>query len=183
MKLYHYTDSAAIKAVLEHGRLWLSDIRYLNDHNEYMEGEKIIRSVFENKVSGLPTANTTKIMKHLESYFDSSKASFTLIGSFSRGEDLLSQWRGYCPKSGGYALEFEFNDIKKFCVPLHECVYENAKKNTAAESLFDYAERVIVKKQSNMSKLFQTTWSNIAKFKNSGFSEEKSYAQKWCFDT
>lgn len=34
MKLYHYTDSHAVKSMLENGKLWLSDIRYLNDHRE-----------------------------------------------------------------------------------------------------------------------------------------------------
>jgi hypothetical protein len=173
MKLYHYTDSAAIKAVLEYGRLWLSDIRYLNDHNEYKEGEKIIRSVFEAKGAGLPAANVTKIMTHLESYFDSSKASYTFIGSFSRGEDLLSQWRGYCPKAGGYALEFEIDQLKDFGAPLHECIYDDAAKIANAESLFDFAEKVIVHGKGNKSRFFQTTWANIAKFKNSGFSEER----------
>jgi len=172
MKLYHYTDSAAMKAVLEHGRLWLSDIRYLNDHNEYKEGEKIIRSVFDAKGAALPAANASKIIKHLESYFHSSKASYTFIGSFSRGEDLLSQWRGYCPKAGGYAFEFEINELKDFCAPLHECIYDDAAKIANAESLFDFAERVIVKGKGNKSKFFQTTWANVAKFKNSGFSEE-----------
>lgn len=173
MKLYHYTDSAAMKAVLEYGRLWFSDIRYLNDHNEYKEGEKIIQSVFEAKAAGLPAANTTKIMTHLKSYFGSSKASYTLIGSFSRGEDLLSQWRGYCPKVGGYALEFEIDQLKDFCAPLHECIYDDNAKIANAESLFDVAERVIVQGKGDKSKFFQTTWANIAKFKNSGFSEEK----------
>lgn len=71
--------------------------------------------MFEAKGAGLPAANATKIMTYLESYFDSSKASYTFIGSFSRGEDLLSQWRGYCPKAGGYALEFEIDQLRKVC--------------------------------------------------------------------
>jgi len=96
MKLYHYTDSSAVKAILEHGKLWLSDIRYLNDHSEYKDGETVVRSVFQQRSGGLPKANSTKILTHLESYFDNSKLSYTFIGSFSRGEDLLSQWRGYC---------------------------------------------------------------------------------------
>lgn len=173
MKLYHYTDSTAMKAVLEYGRLWFSDIRYLNDHNEYKEGEKIIRSVFEKKAAGLPAESIEKIMSHLESYFGSSKASYTFIGSFSRGEDLLSQWRGYCPKVGGYALEFEIDQLKDFCAPLHECIYDDNAKINNAETLFEVGERVIVQGKGDKSKLFQTTWANIAKFKNSCLSEER----------
>lgn len=171
MKLHHYTDATALKSMLEHGKIWLSDIRYLNDHSEYKDGEGTIRSMFEQKSLELTDEQRTKILTHLESTFDSSKSSYTFICSLSKGEDLLSQWRGYCPKSGGYALEFELEKPKDFTAPLHDCIYESEVKSEAASTLFDLAKKVLLK-GGDRSKLFQTTWSNIAKFKNPGFKEE-----------
>lgn len=173
MKIYHYTDSDSVKAILESGKMWLSDIRYLNDHSEYKDGEKVIRDTFQEKSIELSDDNASEMLTHLESYFNNSKDGYTFIGSFSQGEDLLSQWRGYCPKSGGYALEFEIENIKSFTTPLHECLYDDENKKLQAGRLFDLAIKVIVNKNGNKSRFFTTTWSNIAKFKNSGFSEEK----------
>lgn len=171
MNLYHYTDAQAIKSMLEHGKIWLSDIRYLNDHSEYKDGEGTIKSIFEQKCSELSEKESLKILTHLESTFNSSKSSYTFICSLSKGEDLLSQWRGYCPKLGGYALEFELEGIKDFNAPLHDCIYEPELKNNAASTLFDVAKKVLLNK-GDKSQLFLTTWSNIAKFKNPGFKEE-----------
>lgn len=173
MKLYHYTDVGAVRSVLESGFLWASDIRYLNDHSEYRDGESKIQQIFEEKNAGLSPANAEKIRQNFSSCLDSSKSSYTMICSLSQGEDLLSQWRGYCPRAGGYALEFTLEDQRNFGAPLHQCVYDEKAKAEAGASLFDLAERVVVKRKGNKSKLFQTTWSNIAKFKNAGFSEER----------
>ncbi|MNZ54778.1 hypothetical protein D3C78_726900 [compost metagenome] len=171
MKLYHYTDANAVKSMLETGRLWLSDIRYMNDHSEYKEGESIISATFSKRAGALLPDEAKKISDNLESTFNSSKSSYTFICSLSRGEDLLSQWRGYCPKTGGYSLEFEIDAHKDFGAPLHDCVYDSKTKQEAADSLYELAQKVILEK-GNKSKLFQTTWANIAKFKNAGFVEE-----------
>lgn len=172
MKLYHYTDATAIKSMLENGKIWLSDIRYLNDHNEYKDGESTIKTIFDQKGASLPPADATKIAQNLDSTLSLSKSSYTFICSLSKGEDLLSQWRGYCPKSGGYALEFEIAKHQDFGVPLHDCIYDTPTKTANAESLFELSKKVVLQKKGNKSKFFQTTWANIAKFKNSGFVEE-----------
>ena len=173
MKLFHYTDANALKSVLENGKVWLSDIRFLNDHNEYKDGEENIVRSFDEKLASENEDDSNKIKTALSGFIDSSKSSYTMICSFSQGEDLLSQWRGYCPKLGGYAIEFTNPDMKGFIAPLHECIYEDEKKKSATDSLFDLAKKVLINKKGDRTKLFQTTWSNIAKFKNRGFSEER----------
>ena len=173
MNLYHYTDVSALKSMLEYGQMWLTDIRYLNDSNEYKEGEQIVCSVFQEKAKLLPTADQTRILAQLDSFLSDSKDSYTFIGSFSRGEDLLSQWRGYCPRTGGYALQFQTDNLKSFGMPIQECVYLDNEKNASAETLFDMTTSEMKKKKPKKAHLFQTTWANVAKFKNSGFHEEK----------
>ena len=173
MKLYHYTDAAALKSILEKGQMWLTDIRYLNDSNEYIEGEQVITNVFHEKARARVDATSDEVLRRLETVLKSSSRSYTLIGSFSRGCDLLSQWRGYCPREGGYSLEFDTPDLKQFGMPLQECVYEERRKLQLASSLFDLACSTVASGQrSGLDRLYLTLWSNIAKFKNAGFSEE-----------
>lgn len=158
MRLFHYTDVSAVSSMLKSGMMWASDIRYLNDHSEYRDGEGCIRSVFESRLEELDPEGALKITEHLDKFLDSSKNSYTLVCSLSEGEDLLSQWRGYCPRTGGYAIEFELEDSREFGAPLHNCIYAKADKENMASSLFDVAKRVIVERRGNKSRLFQTTW-------------------------
>ncbi len=177
MTLFHYTDAAALTSLIEFGKFWLSDIRFLNDHSEYKDGESAIKNVFHALAKKIDPAEGDLVLTNFGNHLDHSKLSFTFIASFSRGQDLLSQWRGYCPRSGGYALEFEVPDIKKFGIPMHECVYLDEGKTDASKSLFELSRMVLTDpkkaaKKINRVRLFQTTWANIAKFKNKGFHEE-----------
>lgn len=172
MRLFHYTDIHAVSSMLQSGLMWASDIRYLNDHSEYRDGEGCIQETFKSRLGELDGAGSEKMIAHLESFLESSKNSYTFICSLSEGEDLLSQWRGYCPRSGGYAIEFNLKDARDFGAPLHTCIYARTDKESMASSLFDLAKRIIIDRRGSKSKLFQTTWSNISRFKNSGFSEE-----------
>lgn len=42
MKLYHYTDSAALIGILEHKKLWLNDVNFMNDSNELFDAVHIL---------------------------------------------------------------------------------------------------------------------------------------------
>jgi len=173
MKLYHYTDAHALKSILETGQIWLTDIRYLNDSNEYIEGERIIQNVFREKAQARADAISDEVLRRLDTVLKSSARSYTLIGSFSRGCDLLSQWRGYCPLEGGYSLEFDTATLKTFGMPLQECVYDENHKRQVASTLFDLACSTVASgERSGLDRLYLTLWSNIAKFKNAGFAEE-----------
>lgn len=50
MNLYHYTDVNAVKSILERKKLWLTDVRFLNDAEEMSEGFKIIIRYLEYQV-------------------------------------------------------------------------------------------------------------------------------------
>lgn len=181
-KIYHYTDANALKSVLENKKLWCSDIRYLNDHSEYKEGEEKITNYFKDRChgngahKGLSPQNCKKVIEHFSSYLSSSKDSYTMICSFSTEGDLLSQWRGYCPNEGGYCLEYEVPYQEKFHDSLHQCIYDDEEKTRQTGTLFRLAKKAILKgHKREKGKAFRTTWSNIARFKNSGFSEEKEH--------
>ena len=50
MNLYHYKDVNAVKSILERKKLWLTDVRFLNDAEEMSEGFKIIIRYLEYQV-------------------------------------------------------------------------------------------------------------------------------------
>lgn len=105
-RLYHYTDLNALVGIIRVGELWLTNVGFLNDHMEYTVG----RGHIKRKLREFVELVTEKVSKYKLGYdFDFVDAIFdrpVYLTSFCMEKDLLSQWRGYCPSSGGYAIEF-----------------------------------------------------------------------------
>ncbi len=62
--------------------------------------------------------------------------------SFSQNEDDINQWRGYCPKEGGFCigfdtekLELKLNEKKGY--QIRECIYDQPSKQKKVEKLLD----------------------------------------------
>ena len=164
----HYTDVTACRSILQTGAIWLTDIRYLNDEHEYINGENFIRQIFKARALA-DGADGTTVVKFFEECVTSGRDdSYTFVGSFSNRTDSLSQWRSYCPRSGGVALEFDESAI---AMKLHECLYADAGKAQEANSLYDLALKTF-RLHGDKSRLFGTIWANIAKFKHSAFEDE-----------
>lgn len=175
MKLFHYTDAAALLSILETGQFWYSDIRHLNDTMEYRDGVSVLSRVFRACAGGagtLPPFLPASILTHL---LDKSAREFTFVGSYSRAQDQLGQWRGYCPKEGGYALEFEIKteNIKDFGANFHACIYEQEEKEKSAMTLYaTLASMQDTKNKNNTLRHVGVAWAVVASCKHIGFKEE-----------
>jgi Protein of unknown function (DUF2971) len=107
--LYHYTGAAAIRGILQSGRVWASGAQYMNDWMEVVYGYDIImnglRELVEKRQvperSRAVFADALRLMESPESPFvDAYFAAFCEKGN------LLSQWRAYAGTQG-FAIEFD----------------------------------------------------------------------------
>jgi len=104
--LFHYTDAAGLKGILEKDCLWLTDRIHLNDPSEIAYGmkfaldwcaenvkttDRLIRLFFGAFGTGLPA-----VLERHGFY----------VSSFSLAGDVLSQWCRYADDGKGYCLEF-----------------------------------------------------------------------------
>ena len=139
--LYHYTSGRGLLGIIERREIWLSDCAYLNDRSELKHADHILRAI----ISDLKSAdnNSPGVLAGLDAIAAySTDGHFTRPLSFSVSEegDLLSQWRGYCPHSGGYSIGFA-NDfwrgiIAPFSFTLRQCVYDqNRQRGIIDEAL------------------------------------------------
>ncbi|WP_157174509.1 DUF2971 domain-containing protein [Thiocystis violascens] len=135
----------------------------MNDFNEQTEGIEIIRAVFGNDYNPL-----------LNSCIDQRTTSLrTFVGSFSRDENKLSQWRGYCPKDGGYCIEFELPDVSD---ELYACVYKDTDKKELSEKLLrEVADFYSESTHGKNEQIRLRVWRTISTFKNEGFFEESEH--------
>ncbi|MCG7570563.1 DUF2971 domain-containing protein [Pseudoalteromonas sp. CNC9-20] len=98
--IYHYCGSEAFMGIVKSRQLWASDITKLNDPSEKMQGYDTIQSLVK-KYSD-PGSFT----------FFNQAISGVYVCSFSKVDDLLSQWRGYADDGEGFSLGFDRDALK-----------------------------------------------------------------------
>ena len=132
--LFHYTDATALMSIIENKQLWLTHIKYLNDCSEFIEGEAIAIDEMDklNKSLGYNIESLTNSLKTNDDFY---------VASFCQSAtDKLSQWRGYCPASGGYAIEFNREFIENNSQFFNKCIYTKSEKKQVAK---DQVEKLL----------------------------------------
>ena len=107
--LYHYTSAAAIRGILQSGRVWASGAQYMNDWMEVVYGYDIIMNglrdlVEKRKLPERSRAVFTDALRLMESP-DSPFIDAYFVAFCEKG-NLLSQWRAYAGTQG-FAIEFD----------------------------------------------------------------------------
>jgi len=106
--IYHYTNDAGLKGILESGKLWLTDIFNLNDPSELSHGFSHAVSILSNKAADghLWTKVFAQAFEKLGTQRLQASAHF-FVCSFSSSGDELGQWRAYADNGRGYTLGFD----------------------------------------------------------------------------
>lgn len=184
MSLFHYTDVQAVQSILLKQKLWLTDIRFLNDSKELQDGIDRLSEALESPFKGLFVNHTyyDSSIDYLRSAF-ADTVSFgadeepVFVFSLGRVENLLSQWRAY----GSYAIEFDEKALNNCVSALRPCIYDpktkcTMAKNYVTKALTDISQEMdgncgsagIVGLDSVVSLI-----ELAATFKDQGFSEEQ----------
>ncbi|WP_082388276.1 DUF2971 domain-containing protein [Cobetia sp. UCD-24C] len=140
-KVYHYTSQAGLIGMLSSGAVWCTNSNYLNDSTEfsnlidkarYVSGELYANEDYYETFAWFVREELGSLL--IEDFY---------VSSFSECPDLLSQWRGYCPKGSGYCLGFDRKLIESYCINnnfrFEKCVYSNRAREAAIAELFDIA--------------------------------------------
>jgi hypothetical protein len=195
--LYHYTKPDGLIGIATTRRIWATEIRYLNDSNEFEHALEIFGKIITEYYEG--SARLIKRVKQIDKMFINALQRTVwnnwdhqvYVTSFTEVGDLLSQWRGYCP-NGGYAIGFEFGILKKVSsqndAELWPCIYDDKTKRQliietlvfhhrflqrlrSRESKYDSVELVKIVAQRFAFRLF----SIAPILKDKSFSEEREW--------
>lgn len=115
MDLYYYTTVEAMKYILSGGNIFATNMKYMNDSEEYLNGLKEVRDYLltaADKQDSLVQAAKRKLTKTVyEKRREGEVNSFSI--SFTTARDLLSQWSMYAKESGvSLKMEFEERDYE-----------------------------------------------------------------------
>ncbi len=110
--LYHYTSLAAARNIVAEGKLWASNLHFLNDASEYAYPVGLIRQ----RLMQLAQSGVGPISKYLSLYatLDVLPHFDAYIACFSAKADDLAQWRGYSSSGQGACIKFRGNILQNF---------------------------------------------------------------------
>lgn len=119
--VYHYTDISGFLGMFESKSLWLSNIRFMNDREEFYNGKKLCEQIINEELKnskGDMKIFLDELNKRLnEGYFLNNISNHNIFSaSFCENGDLLSLWRGY-GRNGGISFGI---DISKMLFLIHE---------------------------------------------------------------
>lgn len=140
--LFHYTDAYAFLSILKDRQFWATDHRFLNDADEMLIGERLIRQEAEEVLRSEPDRPWYRwLIENFLATFDSfalTQVATIFVSSLSEEGNLLSQWRSYGANGAGYSI-----GLSRFRVPrgdpdnaiqvlrLARCLYDAAEFRAA----------------------------------------------------
>lgn len=125
-ELYHYTSQDGLIGIFENRKIWATNIFYLNDQQEFINGWKSFFETFEKYKKDGKFFNSFQMS--IKQYFehwkkiglenlndiDFGKVEIydfqSFVFSLSVKPDDLNQWRAYAENASGFNIKFKIND-------------------------------------------------------------------------
>lgn len=113
--LYHYTNSAGLKGIIESGAVRATHVAFMNDATEYLHATQVLR----DRVRGVRRDGQPPLVCRLLDDLDANLSGTTVrnmfvhfVACFSEKANDLSQWRAYGGGEGGYAIGFSSSGLR-----------------------------------------------------------------------
>lgn len=181
MSLYHYTDVQAVHSILKKRAIRLTDIRFLNDKEELLEGLSVLEETLLNEIDIdlKHKEEAANVIHHslINAETSNNDLNPLYVFSLSSEKDQLSQWRAY----GSYAIEFDADQLRENVEILAPCIYDFNEKVRRSTSEVKKSVAVIAKEmERHEGSLGPHGYDSMiylmhdaATFKHDGFIEEK----------
>ncbi len=182
-QLFHYCSADGLYGIVTGRSVWLSDILTLNDASEMVHASEVVDEVLRSqnpRPAWLPTVSKSGFLEFVSS-------SGMYVGCFCSEGDLLSQWRAYGARGGGFAIGFNQQLLKEHCgsndvagpLPL---VYDKDQQRERLGSFVRRAKDIPARHNLGVNDyrdfreefMFRLT-TFMPQMKNPSFSEEKEW--------
>jgi len=186
--LTHYTNLFGLKGIIESNGLWLSDHRFLNDSEEYNNGQKLANSILKKLLKDIEYQKFKKVLELVLALLMSDEPAY-YICSFSSKEDCLNQWKGYAKLDDSVAILFK-NDTEKVdgyfsqspLLKPSKVIYCDKKKEHILLNLIEHFFKEFQADLKNKEEIIYEAWAGFLfrqlvdefiNFKNEEFASEK----------
>jgi hypothetical protein len=143
--LFHYTTVEGLLGILHDHSIWATHSAYLNDPSEITHAHSFIQQILEKKAEAEEHPVAKELLFRARYAINPADGMYQyFVISFCEDADLLSQWRGYSNRGGGYALGFDSKVIKELADPspaltLRRVVYDHDQQRELINTTIDAA--------------------------------------------
>lgn len=146
-RMYYYTSTDTMCKILQKGDMFATNLNYMNDAQEYVNGLKEIRTLCldEELVRKVYSGNTDEMNARMietlrnemteEKLHEYMETNTRYSISFCKDRDLLSQWTTYARESG-VSIEMVFDMDRDVCFK-----FDNAAPDAGETSEIEYFAR------------------------------------------
>jgi hypothetical protein len=186
--LYHYTSPEGLLGIVSNKELWATSTMFLNDSSEASHGIELAKRLLEERFREGKLPRNTYMFLDDFARFKWAPTRRTYVVSFTELGDSLSQWRAYCPASGGYAIGFPAAQVSDMAngqkFSLVKCLYDRQEQAQILNEFIDgfikdYESRVSSGKEPTpleIQREFDNQISQISLLmKHPSFEEEKEW--------
>ncbi len=189
--LAHYTTLDGLSGIVQTGKLWASNVSFLNDNREVQHG-------LEASLAAIPMLSVEakykvwrKSLQRAAKDLEEGKLPDTYAVCFCQEGDLLSQWRGYGGAEQGVSVIFDRKKLelmlKKNGAEPYRVIYCDVsaqhKMRTALRAELKRAESEELfadilgnsTQQDHDDFAYETICKLLPKFKHLGFKDEREY--------
>lgn len=140
--LFHYTSADGLVGILRTKSLWLTDLRYMNDLSELQYSRSLVATRLKEFLASRSIQEVQReFLGRASASFDPFRFGHAVYSaSFCENGNLLSQWRAYRGRGGGYALGIDFFHTLRFlnrqCV-LRKVIYKVADQTQLVDKAIE----------------------------------------------
>ncbi|MGR6521627.1 DUF2971 domain-containing protein [Rhodococcus erythropolis] len=194
--LHHYTNGSALLGICQNKELWAGSPDQMNDSTEQTWAVDLMEAVIRHWVGKKRWKNK------YEEYFLTSLDRIDLHDivrermpqytvSLTKEPDLLSQWRAYCPRSGGYSFGMPVEHLRVIAEPqryaLLPCIYTFSEAKTVVSEILAKHVHFFALEASLPGAFEEDVWTTVSKdfahelafygtvIKNVSFAEEQEW--------
>jgi hypothetical protein len=136
--LFHYTTADGLVGVLTSRSFWMTSLRYMNDLSELQYAKDLIGDVIASRAA-LPSNSSIaqEFLRRIQGSYDLFATGTDVYAiCFCATGNLLSQWRAYGARGGGYACGFDFFQLQRL-IPkdftLRQVIYDSVQQREIVE--------------------------------------------------
>lgn len=109
--VYHYTNALGLIGILEHGEIFATDHRFLNDKSELTHGLGAATDLCRRLSQRTNDRRLARFLDEIVHCLGIQSEVRSFVASFSERPDDLSQWRGYAQDGEGFTIGLDATSL------------------------------------------------------------------------
>jgi hypothetical protein len=108
--LYHYTDAAGLKGIVESGVVRATHLAFMNDASEYLHAVSLLLENLKLALTRVADPLQLSVLREMETLIGDMRPEFVgpyFVTCLSAQENSLNQWRAYGRGEGGFSIGFD----------------------------------------------------------------------------